>query len=235
LPDCERQSDGVRTWSGYRHNSPARCSTKACALGVRDSTVALQFMRRCRISRGARKAAGVMPLDRGRVNSRRPSRSLRARSASASALTIAEAARAILRARAAGRLTADQERAAVRALHRFERRRRDSTVTNRPERRIERHVQFPADVFGKEAQHRVPVLLQQLILASVTSLRDRLREMAEGRPTPLPHAHRRIEDRLPAVQRHQTRSAARRMKMIGCWPSLRVTVAESPTADQALT
>jgi predicted nucleic acid-binding protein len=39
-----------------------------------------------------------------------------------SALTLAEAARAILRARAAGRLTADQERAAVRALHRFERR-----------------------------------------------------------------------------------------------------------------
>jgi predicted nucleic acid-binding protein len=39
-----------------------------------------------------------------------------------SALTIAEAARAILRARAAGRLTVDQERAAVRALDRFERR-----------------------------------------------------------------------------------------------------------------
>lgn len=39
-----------------------------------------------------------------------------------SALTIAEAARAILRARAAGRLTADHERAAVRALQRFERR-----------------------------------------------------------------------------------------------------------------
>ena len=39
-----------------------------------------------------------------------------------SALTIAEAARAILRARAAARLTTDQERAAVRALHRFERR-----------------------------------------------------------------------------------------------------------------
>ena len=39
-----------------------------------------------------------------------------------SSLTIAEAARAILRARAAGRLTTDQERAAVRALRRFERR-----------------------------------------------------------------------------------------------------------------
>jgi len=39
-----------------------------------------------------------------------------------SALTIAEAARAILRARAGARLTADEERAAVRALRRFERR-----------------------------------------------------------------------------------------------------------------
>jgi predicted nucleic acid-binding protein len=39
-----------------------------------------------------------------------------------SALTFAEAARAILRARAAARLTAEQERAAVRALRRFERR-----------------------------------------------------------------------------------------------------------------
>jgi len=39
-----------------------------------------------------------------------------------SALTIAEAARAILRARVAARLTADEERAAVRALRRFERR-----------------------------------------------------------------------------------------------------------------
>jgi predicted nucleic acid-binding protein len=39
-----------------------------------------------------------------------------------SALTIAEAARAIVRARAAARLTVDEERAAVRALRRFERR-----------------------------------------------------------------------------------------------------------------
>lgn len=39
-----------------------------------------------------------------------------------SALTIAEAGRAILRARALARLTADEERAAVRALRRLERR-----------------------------------------------------------------------------------------------------------------
>ena len=39
-----------------------------------------------------------------------------------SALTLAEAGRAIIRARAAGRLTAEEERAAVRALRTFERR-----------------------------------------------------------------------------------------------------------------
>ncbi len=39
-----------------------------------------------------------------------------------SALTVAEAGRAILRARAGARLTAEEERAAVRALRRFERR-----------------------------------------------------------------------------------------------------------------
>jgi predicted nucleic acid-binding protein len=50
-------------------------------------------------------------------------KSLRARGRKVtSALTIAETARAILRARAVGRLTADQERAAVGALRRFERR-----------------------------------------------------------------------------------------------------------------
>jgi predicted nucleic acid-binding protein len=47
-----------------------------------------------------------------------------------SALTIAETARAILRARLAGRLTADEERAAVRALHRFERRCHLAAVTD---------------------------------------------------------------------------------------------------------
>lgn len=50
-------------------------------------------------------------------------RSLRARSRRVtSALTIAEAARAIIRARTGERLSADAERAAVRALRRFERR-----------------------------------------------------------------------------------------------------------------
>jgi len=50
-------------------------------------------------------------------------KSLRARTRRiTSALTFAEAARAIVRARVRGRLTTDDERAAVRALRRFERR-----------------------------------------------------------------------------------------------------------------
>lgn len=50
-------------------------------------------------------------------------KSLRARTRRVtSALTLAEAARAIVRARASGRLTTEQERAVVRGLRRFERR-----------------------------------------------------------------------------------------------------------------
>lgn len=50
-------------------------------------------------------------------------RSVRARGRKVtSVLTIAEAGRAILRARVLARLTVDEQRAAVRALHRFERR-----------------------------------------------------------------------------------------------------------------
>jgi hypothetical protein len=63
-----------------------------------------------------------------------------------SALTIAEAARAILRARAAGRLTADQERAAVRALGRFERRCFLVAVTDAVLTRVRRP--FPIEPIG---------------------------------------------------------------------------------------
>jgi predicted nucleic acid-binding protein len=55
-----------------------------------------------------------------------------------SALTIAETARAILRARAVGRLTAEQERAAVRALRRFERRSYIVAVTDAVLARVRR-------------------------------------------------------------------------------------------------
>ena len=58
-------------------------------------------------------------------------------------MTIAEAARAILRARAAARLTAEEERAAVRALRRFERRCYLVAVTDTVLARVRRP--FPAE------------------------------------------------------------------------------------------
>lgn len=60
-----------------------------------------------------------------------------------SALTIAEAARAILRARAGGRLTADQERSLVRALRRFEHRSYVVAVTDAVLARVRRP--FPVE------------------------------------------------------------------------------------------
>jgi hypothetical protein len=60
-----------------------------------------------------------------------------------SALTIAEAGRAILRARAGVRLTADDERAAVRALRRFERRCHLVAVTDAVLARVSRP--FPVE------------------------------------------------------------------------------------------
>jgi predicted nucleic acid-binding protein len=60
-----------------------------------------------------------------------------------SALTIAETARAILRARVGARLTADEERAAVRALRRFERRSFVVAVTDSVLARVRRP--FPVE------------------------------------------------------------------------------------------
>ena len=60
-----------------------------------------------------------------------------------SALTIAESARAILRARVNGRLTADQERSLVRALVRFEHRSYVVAVTDAVLARVRRP--FPAE------------------------------------------------------------------------------------------
>jgi hypothetical protein len=57
------------------------------------------------------------------------------------------------------------------------RRKRGSLMTECPQDRLEHHVQFPAHIFRKEAQHQVAVLLQQLVLASVATVRDRIREM----------------------------------------------------------
>ena len=46
-----------------------------------------------------------------------------------------------------------------------------------PHDRIEHGIQFLAYVLGKKAQHEVAVLLQQLVLASIATIDDRIREV----------------------------------------------------------
>jgi hypothetical protein len=50
-------------------------------------------------------------------------------------------------------------------------------VTERSRDPVEHQVQFLAHVFSKKAQHQVAVLLEQLILAPVAAVCDRIREM----------------------------------------------------------
>ena len=50
-------------------------------------------------------------------------------------------------------------------------------MTQRPQNCVEHQVQLLAHVFSKEPQHQVAALLQQLILAPVAAVRDRIREM----------------------------------------------------------
>ena len=50
-------------------------------------------------------------------------------------------------------------------------------VAQRAQNRVEHKVQFLTHVLGKEAQHQITVLLQQLIFAPVAAVRDRIREM----------------------------------------------------------
>ncbi len=98
-----------------------------------------------------------------------------------SALTIAEASRAILRARAAQRLTAGQERAAVRALRRFERRCYLVAVTDPVLARVGRR--FPAEpIRTLDAVHlaTVELLGEPPPLIAVVTRDVRVRENAEA-------------------------------------------------------
>jgi hypothetical protein len=52
-----------------------------------------------------------------------------------------------------------------------------STASERPQDRIQHQVQFLSRVLRKKAQYEVAVLLEQLILAPVTAVGDRIREM----------------------------------------------------------
>jgi predicted nucleic acid-binding protein len=98
-----------------------------------------------------------------------------------SALTIAETARAILRARAGARLTADQERAAVRALRRFERRCYLVAVTDAVFERVRRP--FPVEpIRTLDAVHlaTVELLGEPPPLIAVVTRDVRVRENAEA-------------------------------------------------------
>jgi len=94
-----------------------------------------------------------------------------------SALTIAEVARAILRARATARLTAEQERAAVQALRRFERRCYLVAVTDAVLARARRA--FPVEpVRTLDALHLASALVFAGALGPIRilSLDDKVRE-----------------------------------------------------------
>ena len=98
-----------------------------------------------------------------------------------SALTIAEAARAILRARAAARLTADQEQAAVRALRRFERRCFLVAVTDAVLARVRRP--FPVEpVRTLDALHlaTIELLGEPPALVTVTTRDVRIQDNARA-------------------------------------------------------
>jgi predicted nucleic acid-binding protein len=97
-----------------------------------------------------------------------------------SALTLAETARAILRARVAGRLTAEQERASVQALRRFERRCYVVAVTDAVLARVRRP--FPVEpVRTLDAVHlaTAELLGEPPPLTTIVTRDERVRQNAE--------------------------------------------------------
>lgn len=98
-----------------------------------------------------------------------------------SALTLAEAARAILRARGAGRLTAEQERASVQALRRFERRCYVVAVTDAVLARVRRP--FPLEpIRTLDAVHlaTAELLGEPPPLMTIVTRDDRVRDNAKA-------------------------------------------------------
>lgn len=98
-----------------------------------------------------------------------------------SALTIAEAARAILRARAVARLTPEEERAVVRALRRFERRSYLVAVTDAVLARVRRP--FPVEpIRTLDAVHlaTAELLGEPPQLVTVVTRDDRVRNNARA-------------------------------------------------------
>lgn len=98
-----------------------------------------------------------------------------------SALTLAEAARAILRARGAGRLTAEHERASVQALRRFERRCYIVAVTDAVLARVRRP--FPVEpIRTLDAVHlaTAELLGEPPPLMTIVTRDDRVRDNAKA-------------------------------------------------------
>lgn len=98
-----------------------------------------------------------------------------------SALTIAESARAILRARVGARLTGDEERAAVRALRRFERRSFVVAVTDSVLARVRRP--FPVEpIRTLDAVHlaTAELLGEPPSLVTIVTRDARVRDNAEA-------------------------------------------------------
>ena len=98
-----------------------------------------------------------------------------------SALTFAEAGRAIIRARAAGRLTAEEEQAAVRALRTFERRCFILDVDRAVIERIRRP--FPVEpIRTLDAVHlaTAELLGEAPALVTIVTRDDRVRKNAEA-------------------------------------------------------
>lgn len=96
-----------------------------------------------------------------------------------SSLTFAEAARAIVRARVSGRLSAEAERAAVRALRQFERRCYVVAITEDVLDRVKRP--FPVEpVRTLDAMHlaTVEILAEPPALVTVLTRDGRVRENA---------------------------------------------------------
>jgi predicted nucleic acid-binding protein len=109
---------------------PARAAKTAASAA--DAGVGLRYLESSAL------VAGLLEQDREALESLRAGHWL-----VTSALTFAEAARAIVRARATDRLTPDQERAAIGALRRFERRCYVVSVTDAVLARVRRR--FPAE------------------------------------------------------------------------------------------
>ena len=98
-----------------------------------------------------------------------------------SALTLAETARAILRARVAGRLTAEQQRAAVEALRRFERRCYVVAVTDAVLARVRRPFPFePIRTLDAVHLATVELLGEPPPLMTIVTKDGRVRENAEA-------------------------------------------------------